>query len=214
LKSLAQPIGSTDVKLEMKSEDVRTRETNMADFIADAFREATGADVALVNGGSLRADTEIAPGVLSKRNVLSIVPFNNKVLKIQVTGATLRRALEHGVASIGIEGQPGRFPQVSGIRFSYDASRKPGERVTSVLINGVPLDDRKLYSLAATSYVVRDAGDGYDMFRDTKVLIGPEQAPSESDILQKKIAAVASIAPKTDGRITRVDTPKDQRKCD
>jgi 5'-nucleotidase len=197
----------------MKSEDVRTRETNVADFIADAFREATGADVALINGGSVRADTEIEPGVLTKRNVLSILPFNNKVVKVQVTGATLRRALEHGVASIGVETQPGRFPQVSGIRFSYDASRKPGERVTNVSVNGKPLDDRQLYSLAATNYVVKDAGDGYDMFRDSKILIGPDQAPSESDILQKKIGAVASIAPKTDGRITRVDTPKDQKKC-
>jgi 5'-nucleotidase len=214
LKSLEQAIGRTDVKLEMKSEDVRTRETNMSDFIADAYREATGADVALVNGGSIRADTEIAPGVLTKRNVLSIAPFNNKVVKVQVTGATLRKALEHGVASIGVETQPGRFPQVSGVRFSYDASRKPGERVTSVLVNGKPLDDRQLYSLAATSYVVKDAGDGYDMFRDAKVLVGPDQAPSESDILQKKIAAVAAIAPKTDGRITRVDTPKDRKKCD
>ncbi len=213
LKSLEQPVGRTDVKLEMKSEDVRTRETNVGDFIADAFREATGAGVALVNGGSIRADTEIAPGVLTKRNVLSMLPFNNKVVKVQVTGATLRRALEHGVASLGVETQPGRFPQVSGIRFSYDASRKPGDRVSNIVVNGKPLDDRQLYSLAATNYVVKDAGDGYDMFRDAKILIGPDQAPSESDILQKKIAAVASIAPKTDGRITRVDTPKDQRSC-
>jgi 5'-nucleotidase len=214
LKSLEQPVGRTEVKLEMKSEDVRTRETNVGDFIADAFREATGADVALVNGGSIRADTEIAPGLLTKRNVLSILPFNNKVVKVQVTGATLHRALEHGVATVGVEAQPGRFPQVSGIRFSYDASRKPAERVSNVLVNGKPLNDRQLYSLAGTNYVVRDGGDGYDMFRDAKVLIGPDQAPSESDILQKKIASVASIAPKTDGRITRVDTPKDQRKCD
>jgi 5'-nucleotidase len=135
-------------------------------------------------------------------------------VKVEVTGATLRRALEHGVASVGVEAQPGRFPQVSGIRFSFDASRKPGDRVTNILVNGKPLDDRKFYSLAATNYVVKDAGDGYDMFREAKVLIGPERAPSESDILQKKIGSVASIAPKTDGRITRVDTPKDQKKCD
>jgi len=214
LRSLDQPVGRTEVTLDMKSEDVRTRETNMGDFIADAYREATSADVALVNGGSIRADTEIAPGILTKRDVLSIVPFNNKIVKVQVTGAALRRALEHGVASIGVEGQPGRFPQVSGIRFSYDASRQPGARVTEISINGKPLDDRKLYSLAAANYVVKDAGDGYDMFRGAKLLIGPDQAPSESDILQKRIAAVASIAPKTEGRITRVDTPRDQKKCD
>jgi 5'-nucleotidase len=213
LRSLEQPVGRTDVRLEMKSEDVRTRETNVGDFIADAFREATGADVALVNGGSIRTDTEIAPGILTRRNVLSMLPFNNKVVKIQVTGAVLRRALEHGVGSIGVETQPGRFPQVSGIRFTYDASRESGHRVSNVLIDGQPLVDRKLYSLAATNYVVKDAGDGYDMFRDAKMLVGIDRAPSESDILQKKIAAVASIAPQTDGRITRVDTPKEQRSC-
>lgn len=214
LKSLEQPVGRTDVTLGMKSEDVRTRETNMADFVADAFREATGADVALVNGGSIRADTEIAPGVLTKRSILSILPFNNKILKAQISGATLRAALEHGVASIGVETQPGRFPQISGVRFSYDASRAPGHRVVSATVNGKPLDDAATYTLAATAYVINDGGDGYAMFRGSKILVGPDQAPSESDILQKAITSVVSITPKVDGRITRVDTPKDQRKCD
>lgn len=186
----------------------------MGNFVADAYREATGADVALVNGGSIRADTTVKPGVLTKRNVLSVLPFNNKVLKIQITGAVLRAALEHGVASIGVEVQPGRFPQVSGIRFAYDASRKPGARLTKLEINGRPIDDRATYTLAATSYVIKDGGDGYTMFRDAQTLVGPDQAPSESDILQKAITSVISIAPKTDGRITRVDTSKDGKQCD
>lgn len=213
LKDLEQPVGRTDVELDMKSESVRTRETNMGNFVADAYRQATGADVALVNGGSIRADALIKPGVLTKRDVLSILPFNNKVLKIQITGAVLRSALEHGVASIGVEAQPGRFPQVSGIRFSYDATRTPGQRVTSVTVNGKPLADRQTYTLAATSYVIKDGGDGYTMFRDATVLIGPDQAPSESDIMQKAITSVISLAPKTEGRITRIDTPKSQTSC-
>src|SRR6185503_5923182 len=102
-------------ELDIKSENVRTRETNMGNFVADLYRQAVGADVALVNGGSIRADATIAPGALNRRDVLSILPFNNKIVKIQTTGAVLRAALEHGVASIGVEGQPGRFPQVSGI---------------------------------------------------------------------------------------------------
>jgi len=156
---------------------------------------------AIVNGGSIRADALIQPGVLTKRDVLSILPFNNKVLKIELTGATLRAALEHGVGSIGVEAQPGRFPQVSGLRFSYDASRKPGERVTNVTVNGRPLLDRQKYTLAATNYVIKDGGDGYTMFRDAKVLVGAEQAPSESDILQKAITSVRPIAPKVEGRV-------------
>lgn len=213
LKSLEQTVGRTDVPLDMKSENVRTRETNMGNFIADVYREATGADVALVNGGSIRADALIQPGVLTKRDVLSILPFNNKILKIELTGATLRAALEHGVGSIGVESQPGRFPQVSGIRFTYDATRKPGERITDVTVNGRPLMDRQKYTLAATNYVIKDAGDGYTMFRDAKVLVKAEQAPTESDILQKAITLVRPIAPKVEGRVIRVDTPKTQTSC-
>src|SRR5205085_12167507 len=59
LKELEQVIGKTSIELNVKSADVRTRETNMADFIADTYRKATGADVALANGGSIRADTKI-----------------------------------------------------------------------------------------------------------------------------------------------------------
>jgi 5'-nucleotidase len=211
LKTLEQTIGRTDVELDLKSAAVRTHETNMADFVADAFRQAVGADVALVNGGSIRADATIKPGVLTKRDVLSILPFNNRIVKIQITGAVLRAALEYGVASIGVEAQPGRFPQVSGIRFEYDASRKP--RVTKVLVNGQPLDDARNYTLAAASYVALDAGDGYEVFRGATVLLPPEQAPIESDILLKAISSVRSITPQVEGRIKRIDAAKDQNVC-
>ncbi|HEX7531563.1 MAG TPA: 5'-nucleotidase, partial [Pyrinomonadaceae bacterium] len=213
LKSLEQPVGRTDVVLNIKSADVRTQETNMGDFIADAFRQAAGADVALVNGGSIRADTIIEPGVLTKRDVLSILPYNNRVVKMQLTGAVIRAAFEHGVASIGVEAQPGRFPQVSGLRFEYDARRKPGARVTSITINGKPLDDKRTYTLATTSYVAIDAGDGYDMFRNAPLVTGREQGLSETDILLKAIASAPAIGPQTDGRIKRVDAAKDQSSC-
>ncbi len=213
LKSLEQTVGRTDVELNIKSEDVRTQETNMADFIADAFRQATGADVALVNGGSIRADTTIEPGIMTKRDVLSMLPFNNKVVKMQLTGAVIRAALEHGVASIGVEAQPGRFPQVSGLRYEYDARRKPGARLNSITINGKPLDDRQTYTLATTSYVAIDGGDGYDMFRSAPLVIGVEQAPSETDILLKAITSARAIGPKTDGRIKRIDAAKGEGSC-
>jgi 5'-nucleotidase len=213
MKSLEQIVGRTAVELDLKSADVRTRETNMGDFIADAFRQATGSDVGLVNGGSVRADTTIEPGVLTRRDVLSTLPYNNRVVKLQLTGAIIREALEHGVASLGVEAQPGRFPQVSGVRYAFDTSRPPGRRITSITINGKPLDDRKSYTLATTSYVAIDAGDGYDMFRKGTLVIRPEQAPSETDILLKAIAAVPAIAPKTDGRITRLDAGKRQNSC-
>jgi 5'-nucleotidase len=213
LKSLAVPVGRSAVELDVKSADVRSQETNMADFIADTFRRAMGADVALVNGGSIRADMIIKPGVLTKREVLSVLPFNNRVVKLQVTGAVIRAAIENGVSTATEEIQPGRFPQVAGIRYAFDTSRPSHQRITSITIAGKPLDDRRMYTLATTTYLAVEAGDGYDMFRGATFLIRPEQAPIESDILLKAIASVPAIAPKTDGRITRVDAGKDKNSC-
>src|SRR6266851_1014179 len=213
MKSLAVPVGRSEVELDVKSADVRSQETNMADFIADIFRKAMDADVGFVNGGSIRADMIIRPGVLTKRDVLSMLPFNNRLVKLKVTGAVIRAALENGVSTAAEELQPGRFAQVSGIRYAFDASRAPSQRITSITIDGKPLDERRTYTLATTTYLAVEAGDGYDMFRGVTFLVRPEQAPTESDVLLKAIASVPAIAPKTDGRIKRVDVGKDQGNC-
>ncbi|HVG35159.1 MAG TPA: bifunctional UDP-sugar hydrolase/5'-nucleotidase, partial [Pyrinomonadaceae bacterium] len=94
LATYSEMVGRTNVRLDARSEANRTGETNVGDFVADALREAVGADVALLNGGSIRADTIFEPGALSKHDVLAILPFGTEVVKIEVTGATLRRALE------------------------------------------------------------------------------------------------------------------------
>ena len=61
--------------------------------------------------------------------------------------------------------EPGGFPQVSGIQFSFDATRKPGNRLVDVKVNGHPLDDAKKYTLTTTTFVAIDGGDGYAMFK-------------------------------------------------
>jgi 5'-nucleotidase len=203
LTELGERVGHTDVELDAGSEANRTRETNVGNFVADAFREAVGADVALLNGGSIRADMIISPGDLTKRDVLSILPFANPVVKIEVTGATLRAALEHGVSRSAEDNEPGRFPQVSGIRFTFDTTRPAGSRVTEATVNGQPLDDKKTYTLATSSFVAVDGGDGYTMFRGARFVVKPEEGPKAPDVLRKAIAAVKSIAPRTDGRINR-----------
>src|SRR4029078_8832832 len=151
LAQLGKPIGRTTVKLDARSAENRNRETNVGNFIADAFRRSLASDVGLMNGGSVRADTIIGPGKLTPRDLLSILPFKNSLVKIEVTGATLRAALEHGVSRSAEDSQPGGFPQVSGIQFSFDASRPPGKRIADVKVNGLPLDDSKKYTLTTTT---------------------------------------------------------------
>jgi 5'-nucleotidase len=200
-----KPIGNTSVPLDARGEMNRSRETNLGSYIADAYRKALDADVALFNGGSIRAGKVFSPGPLTKRDVMAILPYENPIVKIEVTGATLRAALEHGVSRSAEEKEPGRFPQVSGLRFIFDARLPVGSRVTSIEVNGQPLDDKKTYTLATNTFVALKGGDGYTMFGGAKMLVNEANGPVEPVILMNAIGSEKEIAPQVDGRIKRVD---------
>jgi 5'-nucleotidase len=115
------------------------------------------------------------------------------------------------VARSAEDAEPGRFPQVSGARFTFDTSRPAGSRIVSLTINGEPLDDKKKYTLATSDYVGIDGGDGYSMLKAARLLIPREQAQFDSDVLRAAIASKGEIAPQTDGRIKRVDKEQKQK---
>ena len=200
---LDQFVGRTSVALDARQETNRTQETNLGSFIADAYRKWAGADVALMNSGSVRSNTTFGPGALTKRDVLSILPFENHIVKVEVKGAILRAALEYGVSRVVEDKEAGQFPQVSGLAFVFDERRPAGSRILSVTVAGRPLDDTKTYTLASNAYVI-GGGDGYKMFRGARYLLEPEEGPVEATVLMDAIAAAKEIAPRTDGRIKRL----------
>lgn len=209
LETLSQKVGSTTERLDALSYSSRTKETNIGDFIADSYRKAAGADIGLVNGGSIRADLVYEPGILTKRDVLSILPFNNAIVKVEVSGALLLRILEHGVARSGPgeDNEPGRFPQVSGIRFEYDPRKPAGGRVNNVTVGSSRLDQTKSYTIATSDFLVSRGGDGYTMLKEGKVVTGAASAPKDSEVFEQAIrtAPGATISPVVDGRIKRVE---------
>jgi 5'-nucleotidase len=205
LDQLAIKVGETSVTLDALSYSSRTKETNVGNFIADAYRKAADSDVALVNGGSIRADLMYNPGVLTKRDVLSILPFNNPIVKIEITGKTLMEVLEHGVARSREDNEPGRFPQVSGMKFTFDAGKLPGQRIVEATVGGSPIDPNKIYTLATSDFLVSRGGDGYTMLKNAKVLIPADKAQKDSDVFEQAIkdSPNATMSPRVEGRITR-----------
>ena len=206
LEKLAVRVGATSVELDALSQSVRTKETNIGNFIADAYRKAADADVALVNGGSIRADLTYSPGPLTMRDVLSMLPFNNPIVKVEVSGKLLGDILEHGVARSAEDNEPGRFPQVSGMSFKFDTRKLPGQRVSDIMVGGKPLDEEKTYTLATSDFLVSRGGDGYTMFKDAKVLMPADKAPKDSDVFEQAIKSApnSTISPKLEGRIIRI----------
>lgn len=201
--ALGQTIGETQVELDARQQTNRNMETNLGNFIADAYRSRMAADAAILNGGSVRSNTTYGPGKLTRRDVQSILPFGNPVVKVEVNGRQIKDALENGVSRLGEE-EAGRFPQVSGLQFEYDGRNPAGSRVTKVLVNGQPLNEFKVYTLASSAYLIQ-GGDDYAMFANPKYLVNPEGAPLDADVVEAAITQAKTIAPKVEGRITRLD---------
>ena len=152
---LAVVVGRSRVLLDGEREHVRTRETTLGNFVTDLMREAARTDVAITNGGSLRAS--IAAGNITYGDVLTALPFNNTIVAIKVPGRTLREALDYA-ASLKPEDLPGPFLQVSGLAYAIENGR-----ATDVRVGGAPLDDARVYSVAIPDFMLL-GGDGFGMF--------------------------------------------------
>ncbi|MEJ5330305.1 MAG: bifunctional UDP-sugar hydrolase/5'-nucleotidase [Desulfobaccales bacterium] len=148
-----------EAAVDLDAERARLQETALGNLVADIMRERTGADAALLNGGTLRAS--IPKGPVTRKQIYTALPFDNYLVAFRLTGAQVRQALEHGVA--GLPEREGRFPQVSGLRFAYRATAPPGSRVVEVEVGGQPLEPAKVYVLATHDFLAA-GGDGYTVF--------------------------------------------------
>lgn len=198
-KTLDEPIGVTRTELDLRKASLRGRETAVGDFIADAMRARTGADVAIINGGAIRSEMILPAGAaLSRKTALAALPFANRLVTLDISGADLRAALESAFAKL--DKDAGRFAQISGARLVLRRDAVPGSRLASIEIAGKPLDDARTYRLATNDYLAAGK-DGYDaLLRATPVVAG-DAAPLLSAVVVEAIQEAGSIAPVIDGRI-------------
>ena len=190
-------VAQIDQAIEGDRTFCRAEVCEMGVLIADAMLDRVkdqGIDVAIQNGGGIRASIEA--GDVTMGEVLTVLPFQNTLSTFRVDGATLLAALENGVSQVEEGG--GRFPQVSGMSFAFDASADPGSRVSDVLIGGVPLDPAKTYGVVSNNYV-RNGGDGYEMFKSAADAydFGPDLAEVTAEYLIQN----GPYTPFTDDRI-------------
>ena len=198
-KELDIEIGKTTTELDSRKKTVRTEEAAIGNLIADAMRDGVDADIGFANGGGIRAKKIYAPGtMITRRDILSELPFGNVVVKLELTGAQIWAALENGVSQV--ESNAGRFPQVSGVSFIYNPKAKAGSRVISAKIGGQPLNKGGTYTVATNNYAA-GGGDGYSVFKKGKVLIDASGATIMAGMVMDYIKAKGSVSPKVEGRI-------------
>lgn len=197
------PVGQVLSPLDTRTRVLRTSENAMGNLISDALRDYYQADVALVNSGAIRGNCQYEAGILLTRGDLqSELPLHDVSCLVDASGATILAALEHGVGKI--ESASGRFLQVSGLRYTYDAKAPLGSRVVEVEIGGKPLEFDAIYSLSLPEYL-NSHGDNYSMFSgECKSSIRrPQQELVE--IVRAYLSVHSPVSPMVEGRIRVVE---------
>ncbi|MGB3941660.1 MAG: 5'-nucleotidase C-terminal domain-containing protein [Candidatus Manganitrophaceae bacterium] len=192
-----QEMGVTAVPLDLREEIVRERESNFGNYVADVLRETMGGDAALINGGSFRDDRIIPEGPLTLRDLFTALPYDNEMVLLEMTGSRLIAALENGVSRAGA--RAGRFPQVSGLSFSFDPKEPAGSRVTGVWIGAEAVEPDRKYRLATTDFLAEGGEiDGY-AFQELPIL---KRGGPLNDAIIQALEGGEPIRTEVEGRIT------------
>ena len=188
----SKPIGKCTRRLTLS----RGGESTVGDFVADAIRRALGVDIALQNSGGLRA--ELGEGTVTRGAIYEVMPFDNVIFTLELTGAEVRRALEQAL-------RYGRVTQVSGVRYRFDRRRPDFQRIVSLTDTaGVALDENRIYKVACNDFMAT-GGDNYD------VLSGGRNRTATGVLVRDVLEAYVAQRSKTgsldvslDGRIESV----------
>ena len=207
----AKPVGETAMALTGTSPRLcRIEECLLGNVISDAVLEDTGVDIVFQNGGGIRAD--IDEGEVTLGEVLTMLPFGNLISTFELSGADVIAVLENSVNRIQldennnpvVDGASGRFMQVAGLRFTYDATQEVGSRVVSVDVmqdgEFVALDADAIYSVATNDFV-RAGGDGYSVLAENAINPYDQGRPLDQ-VVADYIAANSPISAMLEGRIT------------
>ena len=197
-KELDIEIATLAAPLDSRTGMIRTQETAIGNLIADAIRATTGAKLAITNAGGIRANKQYPAGhKLTRRDVLSELPFGNATIMVEITGRDVKDAIENGLAPAP-QGS-GRFPQVSGLSFEADIKQPPGSRVTAITVDGKPIEPAGHYTVASNDFMLA-GGDGYTALGRGKTLIGLTDGKLMANEVMVYLRRLGTVDAKVEGR--------------
>lgn len=194
---LNQTIGKSDVFLttvdpKNNKRLIRSGETNLGDFVTDAYKTVLNTNIAICNGGGIR--NEIPIGSFTYNDILNTFPFGNMCVIIEATGQQILDALEMSASNYPEEN--GGFLQVSGLSYTIDSTIPShiitddkgnfikvngAYRVQNVMIDNKPLNLNKKYTVGGTSYILKLGGNGMSMFKNAHLI--QDEMMSETDVI-------------------------------
>lgn len=195
-EKLEKPVGYTATPLDARFTTVRRSESNIGNFVCDIMRLFYKADCTIVAAGTIRGDQVYPVGILRAKDIMNCFPFEDPIVALKLSGQAILDALENAVSTY--PALEGRFPQVSNINFTFDASQPPGRRITTVTLGGAPLDLKRQYTCATRDYMARGK-DGFTSLLSTSAggtceeLVSDENGMLISTLLRQYFMSVQVV---------------------
>ena len=170
---LSEELAILKIDLDATFDTLRTQESAFGNLIADAVKKKFDADISFITSGLFRSNHYYHKDeVIFKKDIYNELLFNNDLVLVEMLGKDLLEVLENSVSCY--EQKSTKFPQVSGLAFTFDSNSKPFHRIVSVKINDKLLDLEKSYKIATVDFLLK-GGDGFTAFKKAKILVGSEQ---------------------------------------
>lgn len=204
---LDEQVGVLTTAMDTRRKVVRGEESAFANFVADSLKNFFDTDLAFINGGVIRGERRYEANTsLTRRDIATELPFRSRIVIIEVTGKVLKQALENGLSML--EQNKGRFLHLSGASVLFDSKAQPGQRLRHIKIDGKPVQDDKVYTVATSDYL-SSGGDDFTMLQQGKVIeLNTRVAPLLSEVVINQIRQQREIAPVVEGRL--VDVAKEE----
>ncbi|MEM8752362.1 MAG: 5'-nucleotidase C-terminal domain-containing protein [Pseudomonadota bacterium] len=200
-------VAETAAPIDGDRSSCRAQECEMGVLVAEAMLDRVadqGVSIAIQNGGGLRASIDAGPVTMGE--VLTVLPFQNTLATFSLAGADVVAALENGVSQI--EDAAGRFPQVAGLRYTFDAAAPAGSRISNVEVRSgddwAPIDPAATYGVVSNNYM-RGGGDGYDVF-ETNAVDAYDFGPGLEQVVADYLAANSPYQPTLRGNVVPAGT--------
>lgn len=188
------PVAETKVFLNGERNEVRNIETNLGNLLADCFKDTVPSDIALVNGGGVRSS--IATGTITVGDVLNVLPFDNYLMRLTMSGASLKKVFAEVASFSATAGGFGGFLQVSeGMCVDYSGD-KP-----KIFLNGAPISDKKNYTVTTIDFLAA-GGNGLTGF--TEATQTESTGRMTADMFMKYLRELQTVCPLVEGRIKKM----------
>jgi len=203
MKQISKPIGYVHCDLDTRFVRIRRRESAACSLVCDIVRNAYRVDAVILCGGGIRSDKVHRRGVLTHKDILDMVPFQDPVIVKRVKGSCIVAAIKHSI--LNLPKLDGRFAHVSGLKYVFDSRKSPKDRLQSVVLNRygdeekgdckwMDIDDDAYYTVASREYTM-NGGDGFEMLNDpdNEIVVDDESGQALSVVLRNFFWAVSAV---------------------